>query len=107
MAPPLTIDPAPLAGVASTSPARTIVVGDVRPGATAATCGLSADGTAMLAGLDRAKAAVEKFAGKNPKPAPRRYPLQRAGQFTPAPPGRNQPCPCGSGAKFKRCCGAA
>lgn len=22
------------------------------------------------------------------------------------PPGRNQPCPCGSGLKFKRCCGA-
>ena len=22
-------------------------------------------------------------------------------------PGRNQACPCGSGAKFKRCCGAA
>ena len=25
----------------------------------------------------------------------------------PAPPvGRNQPCPCGSGLKYKRCCGA-
>ncbi|MBL8785059.1 MAG: SEC-C domain-containing protein, partial [Deltaproteobacteria bacterium] len=23
-----------------------------------------------------------------------------------APPGRNTPCPCGSGAKYKRCCGA-
>ena len=22
-------------------------------------------------------------------------------------PGRNQPCPCGSGKKYKRCCGAA
>src|SRR5512145_1779892 len=22
-------------------------------------------------------------------------------------PGRNDPCPCGSGRKFKRCCGAA
>ncbi|MFA5681342.1 MAG: SEC-C metal-binding domain-containing protein [Hydrogenophaga sp.] len=21
--------------------------------------------------------------------------------------GRNDPCPCGSGAKFKKCCGAA
>ena len=32
------------------------------------------------------------------------------GQMTAAPPrikvGRNQPCPCGSGRKFKRCCGA-
>jgi uncharacterized protein YecA (UPF0149 family) len=23
-----------------------------------------------------------------------------------APPGRNDPCPCGSGRKFKRCCAA-
>ena len=22
------------------------------------------------------------------------------------PPGRNDPCPCGSGKKYKRCCGA-
>lgn len=44
--------------------------------------------------------------GKNIKPAPRRYPLQPAGHFAPAPPGRNVPCPCGSGAKFKRCHGA-
>lgn len=25
----------------------------------------------------------------------------------PAPPERNAPCPCGSGAKYKKCCGAA
>ena len=25
--------------------------------------------------------------------------------FTPWKPGRNQSCPCGSGRKFKRCCG--
>ncbi|MBL8549295.1 MAG: UPF0149 family protein [Hyphomonadaceae bacterium] len=25
----------------------------------------------------------------------------------PAPPERNDPCPCGSGAKYKKCCGAA
>lgn len=24
----------------------------------------------------------------------------------PAPAGRNDPCPCGSARKFKRCCGA-
>jgi len=24
-----------------------------------------------------------------------------------APAGRNQPCPCGSGKKFKKCCGRA
>lgn len=26
---------------------------------------------------------------------------------TPPAPGRNEPCPCGSGKKYKRCCGAA
>lgn len=25
---------------------------------------------------------------------------------TPATPSRNEPCPCGSGKKYKRCCGA-
>ena len=25
---------------------------------------------------------------------------------TPGAPGRNQPCPCGSGKKYKHCCGA-
>ena len=27
--------------------------------------------------------------------------------FRPWKPARNEPCPCGSGAKFKRCCGIA
>ena len=35
--------------------------------------------------------------------------LQLMSQFQPQPehgkPGRNDPCPCGSGLKFKRCCG--
>ena len=26
--------------------------------------------------------------------------------LAPSIPGRNQPCPCGSGKKFKKCCGA-
>jgi len=26
------------------------------------------------------------------------------GPRIPRPPGRNDPCPCGSGLKFKRCC---
>jgi uncharacterized protein YecA (UPF0149 family) len=34
-----------------------------------------------------------------------------AGRIVAAPPkpkvGRNAPCPCGSGRKFKQCCGAA
>jgi hypothetical protein len=45
--------------------------------------------------------------------AVRRHAIVRglAGQLVPAPPkvsvGRNEPCPCGSGKKFKKCCGAA
>ena len=31
--------------------------------------------------------------------------LEPVQQVIGSPPGRNQPCPCGSGAKFKRCCG--
>ena len=30
---------------------------------------------------------------------------QLAPSFAPYRPGRNQPCPCASGVKFKRCCG--
>ena len=32
--------------------------------------------------------------------------LPQARQPAPPPPGRNAPCPCGSGKKFKHCCGA-
>ncbi len=31
---------------------------------------------------------------------------QRPPTFKPWKPGRNEDCPCGSGRKFKRCCGA-
>jgi hypothetical protein len=33
--------------------------------------------------------------------------LAREGRTLPWPPGRNDPCWCGSGRKYKRCCGAA
>ncbi len=36
------------------------------------------------------------------KEAEKVKPLTAAGQ-----PGRNDPCPCGSGKKYKKCCGAA
>jgi len=32
-------------------------------------------------------------------------PLSRKEQMRAKPPGRNDPCPCGSGRKYKRCCG--
>lgn len=31
--------------------------------------------------------------------------LIRTGPATPWPPGRNEPCWCGSGQKYKKCCG--
>lgn len=41
-----------------------------------------------------------------PTSPPRHAPPARAGAGGPKV-GRNDPCPCGSGQKFKRCCGAA
>lgn len=43
-----------------------------------------------------------------PPPSSERRPVRLAPPpATAAPkPGRNQPCPCGSGRKFKRCCGS-
>jgi uncharacterized protein YecA (UPF0149 family) len=43
-----------------------------------------------------------------PEPAPARhdYPERKSAPFlrTEKPVGRNDPCPCGSGKKFKKCC---
>ena len=36
------------------------------------------------------------------KPSP--LPLSKAGITAQTPPGRNEPCPCGSGKKYKKCC---
>jgi hypothetical protein len=44
--------------------------------------------------------------GRGIGPAAINRPLVRA-LSTPARPGRNDPCPCGSGKKFKRCCGVS
>jgi uncharacterized protein YecA (UPF0149 family) len=37
----------------------------------------------------------------SPKP-----PVRQAQKVQKARPGRNDPCPCGSGKKYKKCCGA-
>ncbi|MBL8295263.1 MAG: SEC-C domain-containing protein [Bryobacterales bacterium] len=59
----------------------------------------------------------QRFAKQNglppqsvPEPAQNPQPLsnQQGAKRNPAPPpavGRNSPCPCGSGKKYKRCCG--
>lgn len=43
---------------------------------------------------------------QEPTSPPRHAPPARAGAGGPKV-GRNDPCPCGSGQKFKRCCGGA
>ena len=46
-----------------------------------------------------------RSAGSSAKPAPK---LISAEEYAQRPPkvGRNEPCPCGSGRKYKKCCGA-
>jgi len=50
--------------------------------------------------LEAEQAAIEK-AKEQRKKAPDKYRL-KAGEHV----GRNDPCPCGSGKKYKKCCGA-
>ena len=55
----------------------------------------------LCAGLKRfflhSRAPIERIASRQQAPAPR---------TAPASVGRNDPCPCGSGLKFKKCCAA-
>jgi uncharacterized protein len=57
--------------------------------------GLAESVKAEQAARQRAAAAA-RVPGARPSPAP---------QGRVAPPGRNDPCPCGSGRKYKKCCG--
>jgi uncharacterized protein len=54
----------------------------------------------LCAGLKRfflhSRAPIERIASREKAPRPR---------TAPADVGRNDPCPCGSGLKFKKCCG--
>jgi hypothetical protein len=55
----------------------------------------------LVARLGEAEAAG-RAARKRPFP-----PAEEIARLPPRKPGRNDPCPCGSGEKLKRCCGAA
>ncbi len=60
---------------------------------------------------DRVAELVGRFgaieaAGRAARPL-RRPPATELAAIAPRAPGRNDPCPCGSGAKYKRCCGGA
>ena len=50
----------------------------------------------------RAKSTAQSSAKANLNPAAGASPIKRAAPKT----GRNEPCPCGSGKKYKKCCGA-
>ena len=52
--------------------------------------------------VEVAKPVSEGFAGGGMKPSAPKKPIVNKGQKV----GRNDPCPCGSGKKYKKCCGA-
>lgn len=79
--------------------------------------GLSILGTSA-GGEDDARGEVEFVARHDPGDGPRAHHerstfVRRQGRWyylsgrSGRPPGRNEPCLCGSGKKFKRCCGRA
>jgi uncharacterized protein YecA (UPF0149 family) len=51
---------------------------------------------------------TDRFHDQQERPRPAQRPEAAAGTFRRDNPkvGRNDPCPCGSGKKFKKCCGA-
>ncbi len=53
------------------------------------------------------QAAAARSATALKAPRSRELPRRRAGERTGRKVGRNDPCPCGSGKKFKKCCGAS
>ncbi len=61
----------------------------------------------LCAGLKRfflhSRAPLERLAARGREQAPLTVPLPGSG---PRAPGRNDPCPCGSGRKYKKCCAA-
>lgn len=54
--------------------------------------------------LREAEPAPAKIAAPQGIPPPVPVPVPATGQGRPCRPGRNDPCPCGSGVKYKRCC---
>ena len=53
--------------------------------------------------LEESRRDQRMFLSRGEGPPPERKPVKRAGDKV----GRNDPCPCGSGKKYKKCCGAA
>lgn len=71
-------------------------------------CGRSNDLTSMFCTRRELRQWRERLGDPDKvRPGTFRMPFVRVGpptQAAPAPAGRNDPCPCGSGVKFKRCC---
>ena len=60
-------------------------------------------GATYSASSDKAQRSI---AGQMPKEAPKEIKTQKAEPIrVEKKPGRNDPCPCGSGKKYKNCCG--
>ena len=51
--------------------------------------------------LDRPQEQKMVFSGSGDSPSPKKKPVRKAQKKI----GRNAPCPCGSGKKYKQCCG--
>ncbi len=49
---------------------------------------------------------ADELAAQRPPANVMQWALQKEKGFTESSAGRNQPCPCGSGKKYKKCCGA-
>lgn len=68
------------------------------------------DGSPLPGDLERLFAQplppAPRRAPRTPTPQVTPPPSANAGRRSPAKVGRNDPCPCGSGKKYKRCCGA-
>jgi preprotein translocase subunit SecA len=65
------------------------------------------DGLAVAATATSTSTAQAPGATALKAPPSRQAPARRAGRRTGPKVGRNDPCPCGSGKKYKRCCGRA
>ncbi len=63
------------------------------------------DGIAAAAGAAAVPAAAASAATAVKAPPQREGPRRRAARRTGPKVGRNDPCPCGSGRKYKKCCG--
>jgi preprotein translocase subunit SecA len=88
-------------------PTRQVATGGERPGPSPTFAGGRDVRQAPTSAQQAVHSSVSSFGGQVPRPSAPPSPGKRR-QIVRAEPkvGRNDPCPCGSGKKFKKCCGA-